>query len=101
VKSHFDLNLKSQFLIFDIFRDIRVHIYVFEVCGRFGALMGVANLFLGQSTGIDKTNTLHYINIFYLVYKLWAPKAWAACAANSAALKATESKSEIPIFQVY
>jgi len=40
-----NLNLKSQFSIFDSFRDIRVHIYDFL---KFvGVKVGVANLVLG------------------------------------------------------
>jgi len=42
------LNLRSQFSIFNRFRDIHVHIYdFFEVCGRF----------LGQSIDIDENNS--------------------------------------------
>jgi len=50
-----NLNLKSQFSIFDIFRDIRDHIYDFL---KFvGVKVGVANFFLDQSIGIDKNNS--------------------------------------------
>jgi len=46
-----NLHLRSQFSIFDSFRDIRVHIYYFL---KFvGVKVGVANLFLGQSIGIE------------------------------------------------
>jgi len=41
-----NLNLKSQFSIFDSFRDIRVHIYDFILFTKFvGAKVGVANSF--------------------------------------------------------
>jgi len=45
-----NLNLKSQFFVFDSFRDIRVHIYDFL---KFVSVnVGVANFFLGQSLTI-------------------------------------------------
>jgi len=49
-----NLNLKSQFSIFDSFRGIRVHICDFL---KFvGVKLGVANFF-DQSIGIDENNT--------------------------------------------
>jgi len=32
---------------------------------------------LGQSIGIDETNTFELIT--FLAWKLWVPQAWAAC----------------------
>jgi len=41
-----NLNLKSQFSIFDSFRDPRSYLRFFDVCGRFmGVRVGVANFF--------------------------------------------------------
>jgi len=53
-----NLNLKSQFSIFHIFRDIRVHIYDFvKFVGGLWALNGRGKLFFGQSIGIGDNNT--------------------------------------------
>jgi len=42
-----NLNLKSQFNIFDSFRDVHVRLRFFEVCGRFVDFkVGVLNFFL-------------------------------------------------------
>jgi len=50
-----NLNLKSQLSIFYSFRYISVYIYDFL---KFvGVKVGVANFFLGQSIGIDETNS--------------------------------------------
>jgi len=57
-----NLNLRSQFSIFDSFRDIHAHTYDFL---KFvGVKVGVANFFLGQSIGIDKNNTSHLKFLF-------------------------------------
>jgi len=50
--------LKSQFSIFDCFRDIRVHIYGFL------KFVGVENFFLGQSIGIEENNTFQLKFVF-------------------------------------
>jgi len=47
---------------FDSFRDIRVHTYDFFMF--LGAKVGVANFFLGQLIGFDKTNTFQLKNFF-------------------------------------
>jgi len=50
-------NLKSQFSIFDSFRDIRVHIYDFlKFLGGSWALKWAWQTLLGQSIGIDENN---------------------------------------------
>jgi len=58
-----NLNLKSQLSIFDSFRDIRVHIYVFFKFVRWfvGVKVGVANFYLGQSKGMDENNTFQFV----------------------------------------
>jgi len=60
-----NLNLKSQFSIFDSFRDIHSYLRFFEVCGRFmGVRVGVANFFLDQSIGIDENTTFQLKFLF-------------------------------------
>jgi len=55
-----NLNQKSQFSIFDIFRDIRVHIYDFlKFVGSLWALKWAC-----QSIGIDENNTFHLKVLF-------------------------------------
>jgi len=57
-----NINLKSQFFIFNSLRDIRVYIYDFF---KFvGVKVGVENFFLGQSIGIDENNTFLPVTYF-------------------------------------
>jgi len=56
------LNLRSQFSISDSFRDTRVHTYDFL---KFvGVRVGVANIFFGQSIGINENNTFQFKFLF-------------------------------------
>jgi len=60
-----NLNLKSQFSIFDSFPDIRVHTYDFlKFVGGLWALKWSCQLFLGQSIGIDENNTFQLKFLF-------------------------------------
>jgi len=53
--------LRAQFSIFDIFRDIYVHIYDFF---KFVGGLWACQFFLGQSIGIDDTNTFQLKFLF-------------------------------------
>jgi len=58
-----NLNQKSQFSIFDIFWDIRVHIYDFlKFVGGLRAFKWAWQSFFESSIGIDETNTIQQKN---------------------------------------
>jgi len=59
-----NLSLRSQFSVFDSFRDIHVHTSIYDFLRFVGVRVGVANFFLDQSIGIDETNTFQLNFLF-------------------------------------